>query len=95
MTQLDDPSTRTNGGAGQPRHERLRAWVEEMAERCRPSAVRWCDGSEEEYAEMCDLLVASGSFIKLDEEKRPNSYLARWSASDVARVEDRRSSAAR
>ena len=76
MTQLDDPPARAATAPANLRHEGLRAWVGQMAALCSPAAVRWCDGSEEEYAELCELLVESGTFIKLDERKRPNSYLA-------------------
>ncbi len=70
-------------------HERLRNWVTEMAARLQPDNVQWCDGSQEEYDAVCDTLVASGTFIRLNQEKRPNSFLSRSDTSDVARVEDR------
>ncbi len=68
---------------------RLAAWVEEMAALCQPDTVHWCDGSQAEYQSLCDLMVRHGTFVKLDEKKRPGCYLARSHASDVARVEDR------
>jgi phosphoenolpyruvate carboxykinase (GTP) len=67
----------------------LITWVKEMTELCQPESVHWCDGSEKENQSLCDLMVQNGTFIKLDEKKRPGSYLARSHASDVARVEDR------
>jgi len=68
---------------------KLNAWVQELATLCQPDQVRWCDGSDAEYREMCQLLVASGTFHQLDPKKRPNSFLALSDPADVARVEDR------
>ena len=70
-------------------HKKLQAWVEEMAALCEPDQIRWCDGSEAEYNEMFQLMLDSGTAIKLNEELRPNSYLVRSDPADVARVEDR------
>ena len=70
-------------------NEQLRTWIEEMVALCKPQAVHWCDGSDAEYQLLCDQMVASGTFIRLNAAKRPNSFLARSHPSDVARVEDR------
>jgi phosphoenolpyruvate carboxykinase (GTP) len=68
---------------------RLLAWVREMAALMQPAAISWCDGSEAQYNQHCADLVKAGVFKKLNEAKRPNSYLACSDPSDVARVEDR------
>jgi phosphoenolpyruvate carboxykinase (GTP) len=70
-------------------HPEILAWVEEITTLCTPDAVHWCDGSNAEYASLTSLLVARGTFIPLNPEKRPGCFLARSAPSDVARVEDR------
>ncbi len=75
--------------AGTTSNARLRAWVDEWAAVMQPDSIYWCDGSPEEYEQLCGELVAAGVFTKLDEAKRPNSYWAHSDPADVARVEDR------
>ena len=68
---------------------RLHQWVADWAAILQPDEVHWCDGSAEEYHHLCQALVDGGTFTKLDEAKRPNSYWAHSDPGDVARVEDR------
>src|SRR5438067_982040 len=74
-------------GEQNTKNNALSAWVAEMASLCQPERVYWCNGSDEEYRNLCDLMVKTGTFTKL--QKRPGSFLARSHPSDVARVEDR------
>jgi phosphoenolpyruvate carboxykinase (GTP) len=70
-------------------NQKLLAWVAEIAELTQPDQVVWCDGSDDEYQRMCQLLLDSGTFERLSDTARPNSFIARSDPADVARVEDR------
>jgi phosphoenolpyruvate carboxykinase (GTP) len=70
-------------------HDGILSWVAEVAELTRPDRVHWCTGSEEEWTELTDSLISTGTFTRLNEAKKPNSFYAASDPTDVARVEDR------
>ncbi len=70
-------------------HKRVRTWIQDMVALCKPDSVYFCDGSQEEYDDLCQTLVDNDTFIRLNDDLRPNSFLARSHPSDVARMEDR------
>lgn len=75
--------------SGTTSNQRLKDWVADWAAIMQPADIYWCDGSADEYDRLCQELVDSGTFTRLDEAKRPNSYWAHSDPGDVARVEDR------
>lgn len=71
------------------KHEKLDFWINQAIELCQPDHIHYCDGSEQEYAALCKLMISQGTMVPLNSKKRPNSYLCRTDPSDTARVEDR------
>lgn len=70
-------------------NQSLHSWIKSVAELTKPAAIHICDGSQEEYQDLCEQLISSGTFIRLNETKRPNSFLSRSDPRDVARMESR------
>ncbi|MCG8097817.1 MAG: phosphoenolpyruvate carboxykinase, partial [Candidatus Thiodiazotropha taylori] len=68
--------TRKHDGASRTSNQKLLNWVDEIAQLCNPDRIYWCDGSQQEYDRLCDEMVNGGTFIRLNPDKRPNSYLA-------------------
>ena len=86
---MDQQSTDILNAPSYVRHTRLREWVAEMARLAKPARVVWCDGSAQEWDTLTSELVEAGTFTRLDDEKKPNSFHCASDPSDVARVEGR------
>jgi phosphoenolpyruvate carboxykinase (GTP) len=82
-------TSETSTAAAPTTHAKLLDWVGEITDLCKPDAVRWCDGSAGEYDALAEQMIEAGTFERLSEQRRPNSYLSRSDPGDVARVEDR------
>jgi len=89
MQETNTMSLLKNDYSKEVKHQELIEWVNKMKDLCKPDQVYWCDGSQEEYDTLTSMLVDKGTFIRLNEEKRPNSFACFSDPSDVARVEDR------
>ncbi|MBH0778707.1 phosphoenolpyruvate carboxykinase (GTP) [Nocardia bovistercoris] len=89
MTSATIPGLRGSDGKAPTEHSELLTWVQEVAELTQPERVVWADGSDEEWERLTDQLVEAGTFKRLDQKKKPNSFLALSDPSDVARVESR------
>jgi len=85
---MQDGNTKEIGEAP-TKHKRLLEWVREIADLTEPDKIEWCDGSEEEWTRLTDLMVAEGTLVRLNPEKRTNCFLGRSDPKDVARVEGR------
>ncbi|HEY0694255.1 MAG TPA: phosphoenolpyruvate carboxykinase (GTP), partial [Kribbella sp.] len=84
------PNTAQPHPTGAPtKHAGLLAWVAEVAALTQPDRIHWVDGSEQEYARLTEELIAAGTLVRLNDERKPNSFWARTDPSDVARVEQR------
>ena len=83
------PTRRTNPAHAPTTNRHLVRWVEKMADLCQPDCIHWIDGSEAENEQLCNELVAAGTFTRLDPQLWPGCFYARSAPNDVARVEDR------
>ena len=79
----------STSAAAMTKNRHLIRWVEKMAELTQPAAIHWVDGSQQEYDWLCEEMVASGTFVRLNQEKWPGCFYARSDPKDVARVEER------
>ncbi|PZF80452.1 phosphoenolpyruvate carboxykinase (GTP) [Jiangella anatolica] len=89
MTTFAEPGSDLDLDDAPTSHSRLLAWVREVAELTQPDRIHWCDGSDEEWTALTDELVEAGTIVRLNPEKKPNSFWARTDPTDVARVEER------
>jgi phosphoenolpyruvate carboxykinase (GTP) len=89
VTNAEAATLPGKAGVSPTKHKALLAWVEQVAALTQPDVIRWCDGTESEWTELTNQLVAAGTLVRLNPEKRPNSFYARSAPSDVARVESR------
>ena len=85
-TATAEPAT---DGAPPTSHQGILDFVNEVAAMTTPDRIHWCTGSDEEWTELTEALMATGTFVKLDQKKKPNSFYAASDPTDVARVEDR------
>ncbi len=85
----DTTSTATASSTYRTTHQRLQSWVDEVAALTKPDRIQWIEGTPQEWTQITDELVATGTFVRLDESKKPNSFYCASDPSDVARVEDR------
>src|ERR1700754_1265286 len=89
MTTFAEPGAARDLDDAATSPPRLLAWVREIAELTQPDRIQWCDGSDEEWAALTDELVDAGTLVRLNDERKPNSFWAKTDPTDVARVEER------
>jgi hypothetical protein len=86
---FDKGTASSPSGPASTTHTRLRAWVDEVASLTEPDSVYWCTGSDDEWVALTDELVNAGTLVRLNPDKKPNSFWCASDPTDVARVEDR------